>query len=530
MTCPHCGAEVKSDDLFCPDCGRQLSSEQTQSLGVRRWPLVVAILAVALFVCFGGALVLSLLLGGRSTTVLEPSPSPTWSPSPALTPTALPEPTVAPLWNTYSSDELGVSLDYPWDWFLQEDVSQRRVVFAAEEENLQVAEFLTGTSFAAVVNTVSEMGTEAPDEILDQVSGYLASAFEQVQFGEVLVPTIDGREGTLMSVEGQLGDGGEPLRGWVAAVVAYEQAYVFTAAAPAESWPQYEPVFQEMLGSVRLAAPSTAQAVSSPTLSPTALPAAPAPTAVRVEGADPQEPDDSIAEAGPITTDGQPQAHNLHIEGDHDYLCFEATAGNAYTIETQELGGDIDPYMYLYDAEGQELAHNDDGTSGSLAPRIVWVAPSSGRYCVMVRDLAEDATGIDAEYSVTIRESAFAEGADEYEPDDALSEASPLESEGTPQQHTLHTSNDLDYVSFGAEEGVEYTIETGNLGAGCDTIIFLYDAAGAELDYDDDASDQTFASSIVWTAPSSGTYYLTIRDFNGRAGPTISYEFSVSAR
>jgi hypothetical protein len=491
---------------------------------------VVAVLAVAVFVCLGGALVLRSLLGDRSTAVPQPSPSPTWSPSPSVTSTSIPEPTVAPLWNTYSSDELGISLDYPWDWFLQEDFSQRLVVFAAEEENLQVGEFLRGTSFAVVVKLTSEVGAETPDVILDNISGFLSSTYGQVQFGEVLALSIDGHDGALMSVEGELGDAGEPLRGWVAAVVAYEHAYVFTAAAPSETWAEYEPVFREMLDSVRLSALSTAEVVSSPTPVPTSIPSAPAPTALPVEGADVQEPDDSIAEAAPITTDGQPQEHNLHVGGDHDYLCFEATMGNAYTIETQDLGGDIDPYMYLYDAEGQELAHNDDGAEGTLAPRIVWVAPSAGRYCVMVRDLAEDATGIDSNYSISVRESAFAEGADEYEPDDTLSEASAIQSDGTPQLHTFHTSNDVDYVSFAAEEGVEYTIQTGNLGPGCDTIIYIYDEAGTELDYDDDASEQTFASSIVWTASSSGTYYVMIRDFNGRAGPAISYEVWVSTQ
>ncbi len=148
----------------------------------------------------------------------------------------------------------------------------------------------------------------------------------------------------------------------------------------------------------------------------------------------------------------------------------------------------------------------------------------------MVRDLAEEATGIDADYSVTVRESAFAEGADEYEPDDTSGEASPLESDGTRQKHTFHTSNDVDYISFTAQEGVEYTIQTGSLEGGCDTIIYLYDEAGTELGNDDDASDQSFASSLVWTAPSSGTCYVMIRDFGGRAGPCVGYEIWISAR
>jgi hypothetical protein len=530
MRCPHCGAEVKSDDLFCPECGKRLTAERRESVGIRRWPIVVAVLAVAVTVCVGGAIILGLLLAGGPTASPESSPNPTWSPSPSQTPTALPKPTAPSLWNTYSSDELGVSLDYPWDWFLQEGASQRQVVFAAEQDDLQAAEFLRGTSFAAMVNTISEVGTDAPDEILDEVSGFLASAYGQIQFGEVLAPSVDEYDGALMSVEGEFGVTAEPLRGWVAAVVAYEHAYVFAAAAPSEAWPEYEPVFRNMLDSVRLSQPTTPAAVSSPTTPPTPAPTVPSPTTVPLEGADAQEPDDSIAEAAPITTDGDPQAHNLHIEGDRDYLCFEATAGNAYTIETQDLGVEIDPIMFLYDSEGQELAHNDDGTFETLAPRIVWVAPSSGRYCVMVRDLAEEATGIDANYSITVRESAFAEGADQYEPDDTPAQASPMESDGTRQKHTFHTSTDVDYVSFTAQQGVEYTIQTGSLQAGCDTIIYLYDVAGAELDYDDDASDESFASSIVWTASSRGIHYVMIRDLGSRAGPAVSYEIWISAR
>jgi hypothetical protein len=253
-----------------------------------------------------------------------------------------------------------------------------------------------------------------------------------------------------------------------------------------------------------------------------------------LEGADPQEPDDSIAQAAVITTDGRPQRHNLHVEGDRDYVCFEATVGKAYTIETQDLGDKIDPIMYLYDSQGQELAHNDDGTLETLAPRIVWVAPSSGRYYVMVRDLAQEARGIEANYSITVRESGFAEGADQYEPDDTLGEASPIEGDGTRQEHTFHTSDDVDYVSFAAHEGVEYTIQTGSLQGGCDTIIYLYDylydEAETELGYDDDAGGQGFASSIVWTAPSSGGFYVMVRDFGARAGPAVGYQIWIEAR
>jgi hypothetical protein len=77
---------------------------------------------------------------------------------------------------------------------------------------------------------------------------------------------------------------------------------------------------------------------------------------------------------------------------------------------------------------------------------------------------------------------------------------------------------------------VEYTIQTGSLQAGCDTIIYLYDEAGVELVYDDDSSSETYASLMVWTAPSTGVYYVGINDYRGRAGPAVSCEIWITAQ
>jgi hypothetical protein len=247
-------------------------------------------------------------------------------------------------------------------------------------------------------------------------------------------------------------------------------------------------------------------------------------------GPDPHEPDDSIAEAAPIVTDGSSQLRNLHTKGDQDYLSFEAVEGMAYTIETLNLGPEIDTIIHLYDDQDQELARNDDGGEEPLASRIVWIAPSSGVYYVRVRDLAEDSAGPDASYTISIVESPFAEGADVYEPDDALDQATPIDTDGTRQKHTFHTTTDADHIVFAAEKGVEYEVATGSLQSDCDTVIHLYDEDGVELDYNDDASEEGFASRILWEAPSTGLHYIMAKDFAGRAGPGVSYEIWVSVR
>lgn len=271
-----------------------------------------------------------------------------------------------------------------------------------------------------------------------------------------------------------------------------------------------------------------------PQLSPTpgALPtaaSAPTPRPPSAElGPDPYEPDDSIQEAQPIATDGLPQAHNLHVQGDHDYVYFEAFEGMAYTIETSRLGGDVDTIIYLYDSEGNELAYADDGAEEPLASRIAWIAPSSGTYYVMIRDLADESAGPEATYEIRIIASDTVEGADSYEPDDSIAQASSIDTDGTHQSHTLHVTVDVDYVSFLADEGVEYTIETGNLEGDCDTVIYLYDEDGTELEFDDDSGEESLASRLVWIAPDSGIHYVAVEDFHNQAGPEVSYQIWIS--
>ena len=529
MRSPYCDSKVESGDPYCAMCGNRLSKRQRLSRSTSRC-LILAILPIIAMVCVGGGIILSLLTRPGLPASTDSSPIPTLTSEPSLTSTPPAQPTGPSIWGTYNNGELGIYLRYPEDWLVQEDASLRQVVFAAEQDDLQVAEFLSGTGFAVVVNPSSEVGTETPDVVLDNLSRRLSSTYQHLQHGEVLSLSIDGAEGALMHVEGEFSRSGVPLRSWIAAVVAHEHVYVFAAAAPLENWPEYQPVFREMLESVQLSQPTTPAPSLSPTPLPSTIPITTTPTSVPSTGPDAYEPDDSIADAAPIAPDGLPQMHNLHIEGDHDYLCFEATAGNAYTIATRDLGAEIDPIIYLYDSQGQELAHNDDGSDEPLASRIVWLAPSSGLYYVLVRDLGEDSTSINARYSLAVLESAFAEGADPYEPDDTPAEATRVRSDGTRQTHTFHTTTDADFVSFAAQEGREYTIQTGKLQTACDTTIYLYDQSGVELNYDDDAGEDSFASLIVWTAPSTGVHYVKIRDFSGRAGPAVSYEVWISVQ
>jgi len=245
---------------------------------------------------------------------------------------------------------------------------------------------------------------------------------------------------------------------------------------------------------------------------------------VTFEG-DEYEPDDTMAQAHEILLDVS-QTHNIHVQGDHDWVFFQAEEGVTYNIETSNLGDQIDTIIHLYDEDGNELAQDDDGGEENLASRITWSANSTGILYVMVQDYWDDRAEPDMQYSISVTEGVPFE-ADSYEPDDTQDQAGQIEV-GRYQSHNLHVTGDHDWISFQAVEGTTYVIETLDLAGRIDTVIYLYDADGQELTSDDDGADEPLASRLSWTADEDGALYVMIRDLGDSvAGPGTEYRISV---
>jgi hypothetical protein len=142
---------------------------------------------------------------------------------------------------------------------------------------------------------------------------------------------------------------------------------------------------------------------------------------------------------------------------------------------------------------------------------------------------------------------------DTSEPDNVYSVVTQTFTVGTMQNRRLYSSaawplEDADYVKFSATSGTVYTITTSNLRNGADTYLTVYNSTGSEIQFTESMRDNTsmttwvagtgdsyctgaqnydcynsygwldaplnnttnLASMIVWTAPSSGTYYVKI--------------------
>lgn len=120
---------------------------------------------------------------------------------------------------------------------------------------------------------------------------------------------------------------------------------------------------------------------------------------------------------------------------------------------------------------------------------------------------------------------------DAFEPDNAPIDAAPL-APGDAQSHTFCGVGDRDWVTFYAEAGGTYTIETANLNGLTDTVLELYSGDGVSLLASNDDIDYpaNVASRIVWQAPASGWYAAVVYQWGNRiAGDDVRYTLHLGA-
>ncbi|MEK6684351.1 MAG: PPC domain-containing protein, partial [Nitrospirota bacterium] len=124
--------------------------------------------------------------------------------------------------------------------------------------------------------------------------------------------------------------------------------------------------------------------------------------------ADGFEPDDTAANAKPITVNAPIQTHTFYPSGDVDYVSFSATLGTIYTVRTSGLTNGADSFLEVLNTSGTTvLSVNDDATTvtksstcgvnpvtqqsncppndaTTLSSKVLFTAPADGTYYVRV--------------------------------------------------------------------------------------------------------------------------------------------------
>jgi len=205
--------------------------------------------------------------------------------------------------------------------------------------------------------------------------------------------------------------------------------------------------------------------------------------------------------------------------GDEEFFLLVPDRDGRLVVETT---GRIDTYIEFYNANDREeiLDENDDG-GNSYNARIRYNVHAGSRYIALVRGYDNSITG---SFGFRAYFPGAALSADEFESDDEPSQAKTIEA-GTPQQHTFHTGNDVDWVKFQVTRAGRYVIQARGVNNNrLDTYIELFDGNLNSIAEDDDGGDSL--SSRISTHLNTGLYYIKAwcLDEDPDQGYTLSVE------
>lgn len=214
---------------------------------------------------------------------------------------------------------------------------------------------------------------------------------------------------------------------------------------------------------------------------------------------------------------GAPAFGNLEQGRDTDWFRASLTAGQSYVfdLEGQPTGaGSLsDPLLRLFDANGNEVAVNDDGGEGYNS-RLQFSPSASGAYYVSAEAFG-NATGT---YRLTMTGTAGAAGGDDFAGGPG---SSGMIDPGVPAFGNLEQPGDTDWFDAYLEAGTSYVfdLEGQPTGAGSlgDPLLRLFDANGNQIASDDDGGDG-FNSRLEFTPSSSGSYYVSAEAFGSATG------------
>lgn len=189
-------------------------------------------------------------------------------------------------------------------------------------------------------------------------------------------------------------------------------------------------------------------------------------------------------------------------DGEAVEYVFEAKAGDSIVIDLQ---GEFDTYLYLLDAEGNELERNDDGGEGTNSRIRGFVIPEDGTYTIQADSFSDTDSGA---FTLTLDDFNFTEI--------AIGESATGQfEEGVSDIYFALEGNNGDVLDFVVDSG--NTLDTKM------EIIHPYDySVGESLD-GDGTVDPSMMSVVLDT---QGTYFIVISPQNPNA--TLNGEFTLT--
>ncbi len=207
----------------------------------------------------------------------------------------------------------------------------------------------------------------------------------------------------------------------------------------------------------------------------------------------------NINTLGTISIGGQVVAE-LDFNADSDWFKVSLVQGQTYQFDCIDYNL-IDPYLYLRDDQGNLITYDDDSGSGDDA-RIIYTASSTGNYFLDVRDYGDNDIG---EYTL----KAALLSSDDYSSD---INTIGIVSVGSEESAYLDFLGDSDWFKVSLVSGQTYQFDCIDSGV-IDPYLYLRNSQGNIITYDDDTGSGD-DSRIIYTATSTGNYFLDVSDYS----------------
>jgi hypothetical protein len=210
--------------------------------------------------------------------------------------------------------------------------------------------------------------------------------------------------------------------------------------------------------------------------------------------------------------------------GDTDWYRLQVETGRRYNLALVGLenaeGQAVDPMLSVYDAEGNQLAFNDDA-NGTLNSALRYTPQTSGVVYVEARAFSSEATGA---YRLGV-------SSEEVPPDDAGNDANTRSraAAGRTTNGAIEYEGDVDWYRFAARTGNRYRITLAGAGEGGlgDPLLRVIDGEGNDLAFNDD-SDGSLNSALEFIPAGNGDVFIEARgygdSYTGRYALNITSE------
>ncbi|MEZ5959642.1 MAG: PPC domain-containing protein [Hyphomonadaceae bacterium] len=195
--------------------------------------------------------------------------------------------------------------------------------------------------------------------------------------------------------------------------------------------------------------------------------------------------------------------------GDVDWYRLEVRTGRRYNlalagIENAE-GQAVDPMLSIYDAEGNQLAFNDDA-NGTLNSALRYAPSQNGVVFVEARAFSSEATGA---YRLGV-------SSEDVPPDDAANDSSTRAraNAGRTTNGNIEYEGDVDWYRFSARTGNSYRVTLAGAGDNPlgDPVLRVLDRDGNELAVNDD-SDGSLNSALEFIPAANGDVFIEARGY-----------------